>query len=208
MRAMNQPRERCRDHDLASDADGRCVLCRREARTTGPAPEASSPAIPVMPIVVASSFGLVFVGGLVLSAFVLAGGDSAFASAEPDPAPAAETATNQPATEDTTAVRGQGASPQSPATGSTTNGGKTDVPIEVYSASWCPACRAAKAWLDQNGYRYTDYDIDRDAAARGRLRSLNPRGSIPVIVVDRTQTFVGFNPPALEGAIAAAARTP
>lgn len=205
---MSTMSARCRDHDLAVDTEGRCVLCRREARAASAAPERTrTEKLPVLPIVLASSFGLVFVGGLVLSTFLLAGSDDALAAeatpasevatastGEPRPAGSNESATSTPA-------RGQGRGGNG-----SDNGGKADVPIEIYSASWCPACRAAKQWLDANGYAYTDYDIDHDAAARTRLRTLNPRGSIPVIVVDRNRTFVGFNPPALEGAIAEAAR--
>jgi len=210
---MSSPSTRCRDHDLAADSDGRCVLCRREARTATAAPERETSSLPVLPIVLASSFGLVFVGGLVLSSFLLAGSDEALAASEPEPASASQTSqtaqTPEPAAGSPT-NQAHEARGTSPAAGgqraANSNDGKADVPIEVYSASWCPACRAAKRWLDDNGYRYTDYDIDHDAAARTRLRTLNPRGSIPVIVVNRNRTFVGFNPPALEGAIAEASR--
>lgn len=208
---MSTPSARCRDHDLAVDDAGLCVLCRRDARAALPAPEHPGGRLPLLPIVLASSFGIVFVGGLVLSAFLLAGSDdamaadesttSASASADAESAPA-RSGSNAPSRGAAEPARGQGHGQ----TGSSAGGGKADVPIEVYSASWCPACRAAKRWLDQNGYRYTDYDIDHDAAARTRLRTLNPRGSIPVIVVDRSQTFVGFDANALENAIDAAAR--
>lgn len=209
---MSTTSARCRDHDLAIDDSGRCVLCRRDARAVAPVSELNGARLPLLPIVLASSFGLVFVGGLVLSAFLLAGSDEAMAADETPteatadaPDTTSRPGTNAPGARDEHPARGQGHGNASAAPGGRGNGAKADVPIEVYSASWCPACRAAKRWLDQNGYQYTDYDIDHDAAARGRLRTLNPRGSIPVIVVDRDRTFVGFDPNALENAIDAAA---
>ena len=56
-------------------------------------------------------------------------------------------------------------------------GAQGAVRIELYGATWCPACRAAKRWLDEHHIAYVDYDVDRDQSAGTRLRTISPRGS-------------------------------
>lgn len=56
-------------------------------------------------------------------------------------------------------------------------------PLTVYSTTWCPDCRRAKAFLDRHGVPYTVVDIDRDPAAARQVVLLN-RGlrRVPTIV--------------------------
>lgn len=74
------------------------------------------------------------------------------------------------------------------------------VDITVYGASWCPSCRQARAWLDENGMAYSERDIDRSAEASRTMRRLNPAGTIPVIDVEG-EVVVGFAPDAVNRAI-------
>lgn len=66
------------------------------------------------------------------------------------------------------------------------------VHVIVYSTSWCPACRAAKTWLQQNRVSYEDRDIEANRSYAAQMRSLNPRGSIPTIDVEG-DVNVGFS---------------
>jgi glutaredoxin len=43
----------------------------------------------------------------------------------------------------------------------------------VYCRSWCPDCRRAKAWLDDQGIPYTEVDVDEDPDARETAAALN-----------------------------------
>lgn len=90
-------------------------------------------------------------------------------------------------------------------------GSKTDRPldnlqpkgglsVEIYSAAWCGWCTKTKAYFQSQGVSYREYDIDRDAAAHARLKSLNPGGGIPVTVING-QTIRGYNPSAFDAAL-------
>jgi glutaredoxin len=92
-----------------------------------------------------------------------------------------------------------------------TRGGKPNaadvlgrVPITMYSASWCGACSAARAFFKGAQIPFTERDVDTDALAASEARRLNPRGSIPTIDVAGT-TIVGFRPSAIIAAIQNAA---
>ncbi len=74
------------------------------------------------------------------------------------------------------------------------------VDITLYGASWCPSCKQARAWLDQNGMAYAEHDIDSSEEAGRTMRRLNPAGTIPVIDVEG-EVVVGFAPDAVDRAI-------
>ena len=42
--------------------------------------------------------------------------------------------------------------------------------VILYCTSWCPACRKARAWLDQRNVRYTVIDVDFNQAAAEKVR--------------------------------------
>ncbi len=44
------------------------------------------------------------------------------------------------------------------------------VGITLYGASWCPSCKQARAWLDQNGMAYAEHDIDSGEEAGPHMR--------------------------------------
>jgi glutathione S-transferase len=79
------------------------------------------------------------------------------------------------------------------------------IPITMYSATWCGACSAARAFLQGAQIPFTERDVDTDPSAASEARRLNPRGSIPTIDVAGT-TIVGFRPSAILAAIENAAR--
>lgn len=78
------------------------------------------------------------------------------------------------------------------------------VNIEMYSTSWCGACKAARLYMQDHGIAFTDHDVEADPDARTTQLSLNPRGSVPTIDVDGREVLVGFSGSDLEGAMARA----
>lgn len=80
-----------------------------------------------------------------------------------------------------------------------------EVRIEMYATTWCGSCRRARAYLDFNGISYTEYDIDKDEAAKERLSTINPRRSIPTFQIDDI-VQIGFSPESLEYKLNQAAR--
>lgn len=70
--------------------------------------------------------------------------------------------------------------------------------IIVYRTDWCGVCRQAAAWLDANGYAFTEKDVEKDpGAAREVQQKLAAAGKssrgVPVIDVGG-QLMVGFDP--------------
>lgn len=45
--------------------------------------------------------------------------------------------------------------------------------VVMYCRSWCPDCRRARDWLQQNGVDFVEVDVDADAEARARAAALN-----------------------------------
>jgi glutaredoxin len=81
----------------------------------------------------------------------------------------------------------------------------------IYGAEWCGPCHQAKAYLERRGVPVTFHDIEKDpkraAEMKRKLREANRSdGNIPVIDVGG-KLFVGFNPRALDQAIAQAKPT-
>lgn len=79
--------------------------------------------------------------------------------------------------------------------------------VVVYGAEWCEACHAAMAWLKRRGVPAIEKDIEEDPHAAREMQAKLARaglrgGSIPVIDV-RGRIFVGFEPHAIEAALAA-----
>jgi glutaredoxin len=78
----------------------------------------------------------------------------------------------------------------------------------VYGASWCGPCHQAQKFLEKRGVTVTFYDVEREPARgtemKRKLQSAGRGGgSIPVIDVGG-EILVGFNPSALDRAIAKA----
>ena len=54
--------------------------------------------------------------------------------------------------------------------------------VVMYSAAWCGVCRKAKAYFNKNNIAYTEYDIDKDKAAKKRHKEMGATG-VPVIFI-------------------------
>jgi glutaredoxin len=66
------------------------------------------------------------------------------------------------------------------------------IPVVVYTTSWCPVCRRAKAWLRSNEIAFEERDIEVSSDYARKIRLLNPRASIPTFDVDG-EVMVGFS---------------
>jgi glutaredoxin len=65
--------------------------------------------------------------------------------------------------------------------------------VVMYCTSWCPDCRRARVWLEQNHITYTEINIDRDAAAARQVRQwANGNQTTPTFNINGT-VVVDFN---------------
>jgi glutaredoxin 3 len=190
---------RCPRHGLAIPPDGTCIVCRREARG------GESAGLPAWPFALV---GLVLAGLLVFGVARTVLQRAETATAEPPPSPlqrfAASPASSVPSTHEPSVAASavpawftdeQARVPEE----------RKRVSITVYSTSWCPSCRAAKAWLANHHQPYFERDIEQDPEANERMRKLNPAGGVPTINIE-DDILIGFDGPALDRAIDGAAR--
>ncbi len=56
--------------------------------------------------------------------------------------------------------------------------------VDIYTTSWCPYCKQAKAYLNSKGISYTEYDVEKDNEAMRRRNELSPDRKVPVAVID------------------------
>ncbi len=56
--------------------------------------------------------------------------------------------------------------------------------IELYVTNWCPYCKKAEDYLDQQGVRYRIYDIEKDADAAKRKNQLTGRRGVPFAMIN------------------------
>ncbi len=55
--------------------------------------------------------------------------------------------------------------------------------IMIYSTTWCPYCRSAKAFFDQKRIAYEEIDLTGDDAGREALVKRTGRTSVPQIFI-------------------------
>jgi glutaredoxin len=56
--------------------------------------------------------------------------------------------------------------------------------VVMYATSWCPYCAAARTFFRRHGVKYTEFDVERDMAARARFERFG--GGVPIIMVGET----------------------
>lgn len=72
--------------------------------------------------------------------------------------------------------------------------------VELYTTSWCPYCRKAKAYLQQHGISYRDYDVEKDPAAARRQQQLGGGNGVPFAIINGKK-ISGFSPGAYAAAL-------
>lgn len=71
--------------------------------------------------------------------------------------------------------------------------------VLLYALSTCVWCKKTKKLLNGLGIAYDYIDVDlldaeEKEEIRQKVRRWNPRGSYPVIVIDETESIIGFDP--------------
>lgn len=69
--------------------------------------------------------------------------------------------------------------------------------VEIYSTANCHFCHAAKAFFDEKGVEYTDYNVGTDPEKRAEMLDMTGQMGVPVIVIDRKDVVIGFDQKAL-----------
>ena len=66
-------------------------------------------------------------------------------------------------------------------------------PIELYTASGCPYCAAAREDLEWRGIDFVEYDVERDREAYERMLDLTGGNrTVPVIIEEGKHPQVGW----------------
>lgn len=73
-----------------------------------------------------------------------------------------------------------------------------DSSLTMYGADWCHDCRRTKAQLDGLGIAYDYVDVEADAEAAEKARSISGRTNIPVVVYPDGTHHVEPTNPAVE----------
>ena len=60
----------------------------------------------------------------------------------------------------------------------------------MYSTSWCPYCKKARAYLENNSIAYTEYDIEKNAFAKQKYQKAG--GNIVPFIVKGQKSLGGF----------------
>lgn len=71
--------------------------------------------------------------------------------------------------------------------------------VVMYTTPTCGYCHRAKAYFNQKGIRYTEYDVTKSKKAHKQFKALNGRG-VPLIVIG-DQRIAGFNKTAINRAL-------
>ncbi len=64
--------------------------------------------------------------------------------------------------------------------------------IKVYSTPICPACDAAKKYLNENGLDYEEYNVEADEVKAIDMINLSGQTGVPVIDINGN-ILVGFS---------------
>jgi glutaredoxin len=64
--------------------------------------------------------------------------------------------------------------------------------VVMYTTEWCPYCKKARSFLDENNVKYVEYDIEKSSEGRAKYNNIGGRG-IPVLVINGS-VLNGYNP--------------
>lgn len=72
--------------------------------------------------------------------------------------------------------------------------------VELYTTSWCRRCDEARAYLQQRGIPFREYDVEKDPEADRRRKALDSRSGVPLAVINGRK-ILGFSPGAYQQAL-------
>lgn len=65
--------------------------------------------------------------------------------------------------------------------------------LELFGTASCPHTREMREWLEWKGAEFEEYDVEKDAAARERMRALaDAPYTVPLLVKDGKVIQVGW----------------
>ena len=64
--------------------------------------------------------------------------------------------------------------------------------VILYATQWCGYCQKTRELFAKNNIEYTEYDVEKSAAANREFKQLGGRG-VPLVVVNG-KIFRGYNP--------------
>jgi thioredoxin reductase (NADPH) len=57
--------------------------------------------------------------------------------------------------------------------------------IQLYGADWCPDCRRAKSYLNENNIEFDFIDVDLDKEATAKVEAINNgKRIIPTVIIN------------------------
>lgn len=74
--------------------------------------------------------------------------------------------------------------------------------ILLYCARWCKDCRKARAWLEDNGLKYVEVDIDSNMAARNQVRQWAGGFLVTPVIRFYGEVILDYNVEKLDAALA------
>ena len=74
--------------------------------------------------------------------------------------------------------------------------------VKIYTTPTCGYCHQAKAFLQERGVPFTEFDVSRDREAAREMVNLTGQMGVPVIVIDGS-VVIGFDRPKLESLLSA-----
>ena len=72
--------------------------------------------------------------------------------------------------------------------------------VTIYTTPTCTYCNAAKAYFEQNGVTYDEFDVSQDMTRAQRMVEMTGQTGVPVIEVDG-EFIIGFDKPRLASAL-------
>ena len=75
--------------------------------------------------------------------------------------------------------------------------------VTLYTTSWCGFCRKARAYFRQQGIKFVDYDVEKNADAARRKQTLDKKyksRGVPLAIINN-HVIYGFNPANYQHAI-------
>ena len=72
--------------------------------------------------------------------------------------------------------------------------------VELYTTSWCPHCKRARAYFAGRGIPFTEHDIETEPGAGARLQALAGNQAVPTAVIG-DKVVSGYSPSAYQAAL-------
>ena len=69
--------------------------------------------------------------------------------------------------------------------------------IVMYTTSWCPYCKKARAYFKDNGLTFTEYNVENSPSKNKEFKALGGTG-YPLILIGKQDKMQGFSVSAFE----------